>query len=51
VDISNKRRIGNSEVELVQVMTDGVCILINLEKKAEAGEDVKAAMEAQAALG
>jgi creatine kinase len=50
VDISNKRRIGNSEVELVQVMTDGVCILIELEKKGEAGEDVKAAMEAQSAL-
>merc|ERR1719486_993758 len=50
VDISNQRRIGNSEVELVQVMTDGVCILIDLEKKAEAGEDVKAAMEAQPAL-
>ena len=42
VDISNQQRIGKSEVELVQVMVDGVCQLIELEKKAEAGTDIKA---------
>merc|ERR1712072_833351 len=41
VDISNSKRIGKSEVELVQVMTDGVVKLIALEKKAEAGGDIK----------
>jgi protein-arginine kinase len=40
VDISNKNRIGSSEVELVQKMTDGVCRLIELEKMAEAGQDI-----------
>ena len=42
VDISNQQRIGKSEVELVQVMVDGVCQLIELEKKAEAGTDIQA---------
>jgi len=34
-DISNKHRIGHSEVELVQTMIDGVQRLIELEKQLE----------------
>jgi len=51
VDISNQKRIGKSEVELVQVMTDGVCKLIELEKKAAGGEDIKGDIEAMPKLG
>jgi protein-arginine kinase len=46
VDISNQKRIGSSEVELVQVMTDGVVKLIELEKMAEKGIDIKSAVAA-----
>jgi creatine kinase len=38
VDLSNQKRIGTSEVELVQIMIDGVCKLIELEKKTEVGD-------------
>jgi len=41
VDISNVDRIGKTEVQLVQVMVDGVTKLIDLEKRAKAGEDIK----------
>jgi protein-arginine kinase len=41
VDLSNQKRIGKTEVQLVQIMTDGVCKLIELEKKAARGEDIK----------
>jgi len=41
VDISNCDRIGKSEVQLVQIMVDGVVRLVDLEKKAAAGEDIK----------
>nr|CCA27873.1 creatine kinase putative [Albugo laibachii Nc14] len=37
-DISNKARIGKSEVELVQTMIDGVSKLIELEKELELGK-------------
>jgi len=40
VDISNIERIGKTEVELVQIMVDGVVTLIDLDKKAAAGEDI-----------
>merc|ERR1711918_212585 len=50
VDISNQKRIGKSEVELVQVMTDGVCKLIELEKKAASGGDIKPDIEAMPKL-
>jgi creatine kinase len=41
VDISNQKRIGKTEVQLVQIMTDGVCKLIELEKLAEQKKDIK----------
>jgi len=41
VDISNQKRIGKTEVELVQIMVDGVVKLISLEKSAEKGTDIK----------
>jgi len=46
VDISNQKRIGKTEVELVQIMVDGVVKLIALEKAAEKGEDIKAMVAA-----
>lgn len=46
IDISNWDRIGKSEVELVQVMIDGVVKLISLEERAKAGEDIKTEIEA-----
>jgi len=46
VDLSNQKRIGKTEVELVQIMTDGVCTLIELEKIAEKGGDIKARVAA-----
>lgn len=49
VDISNSKRIGCSEVQLVQTMVNGVSKFIALEKKAEAGEDISA--EVNALLG
>ncbi|GMH65718.1 hypothetical protein TrLO_g14490 [Triparma laevis f. longispina] len=39
-DISNRHRLGFSEVELIQLMIDGVGFLIKLEKRLEAGEEV-----------
>ena len=39
-DISNKQRIGFTEVELVQKMIDGVGKLIALEQKLEKGEEI-----------
>jgi len=42
VDISNSRRLGRSEVELVQTMVNGVAKFIALEKKCENGEDISA---------
>ena len=39
-DLSNKARIGYSEVELVQTMIDGVRVLIDMEKKLAAGESI-----------
>ena len=39
-DISNLDRLGFSEVELVQQVVDGVKLLIDMEKKLEAGESI-----------
>lgn len=46
VDISNSKRLGRSEVELVQTMVNGVSTFIELEKKCEAGEDISAEVAA-----
>merc|ERR1712024_147268 len=47
-DISNADRIGFSEVELVQMVIDGIELLIQFEKKLEAGENIDAAVAAVA---
>uniref|UniRef100_A0A3Q3KJD8 Creatine kinase S-type, mitochondrial n=1 Tax=Monopterus albus TaxID=43700 RepID=A0A3Q3KJD8_MONAL len=40
-DISNNDRLGKSEVELVQLVIDGVNYLVECEKKLEKGQDIK----------
>ncbi|XP_039513923.1 creatine kinase, mitochondrial 1 [Pimephales promelas] len=40
-DISNLDRLGQSEVQLVQTVIDGVNYLIDCEKKLEKGQDIK----------
>uniref|UniRef100_A0A671G1B5 Creatine kinase S-type, mitochondrial n=1 Tax=Rhinolophus ferrumequinum TaxID=59479 RepID=A0A671G1B5_RHIFE len=40
-DISNIDRIGRSEVELVQIVIDGVNYLVDCEKRLERGQDIK----------
>lgn len=40
-DISNLDRLGKSEVELVQMVVDGVNYLIDCEKKLERGQDIR----------
>ncbi|XP_066506317.1 creatine kinase, mitochondrial 2a (sarcomeric) isoform X2 [Hoplias malabaricus] len=40
-DISNNDRLGRSEVELVQMVIDGVNYLIECEKRLEKGQDIK----------
>uniref|UniRef100_A0A673LV06 Creatine kinase S-type, mitochondrial n=1 Tax=Sinocyclocheilus rhinocerous TaxID=307959 RepID=A0A673LV06_9TELE len=40
-DISNLDRLGKSEVELVQLVVDGVNYLIECEKRLEKGQDIK----------
>merc|ERR1712042_263765 len=47
-DISNADRIGFSEVELVQMVIDGIELLIKFEKKLEAGENIDEAVAAVA---
>lgn len=44
-DIGNLEALGKSEVELINVMIDGVSRLIELEKRLEQGEEVNLAME------
>jgi len=39
-DIANAERLGQSEVQLINTMINGVGILINLEKRLESGEKV-----------
>ncbi|XP_034397342.1 creatine kinase U-type, mitochondrial-like [Cyclopterus lumpus] len=41
VDVSNLDRLGKSEVELVQLVIDGVNYLIECEKRLERGQDIK----------
>uniref|UniRef100_A0A7N8Y6J7 Creatine kinase U-type, mitochondrial n=1 Tax=Mastacembelus armatus TaxID=205130 RepID=A0A7N8Y6J7_9TELE len=40
-DISNLDRLGQSEVQLVQTVVDGVNYLIECEKRLERGQDIK----------
>lgn len=48
-DVSNKQRIGYTEVQLVQKMIDGVTQVISLEKAMAAGEKDLAAVKAEIA--
>merc|ERR1712036_165532 len=48
-DISNADRIGFSEVQLVQMVIDGIELLIQFEKKLEAGTNIDAEIAAVAA--
>ncbi|XP_061749772.1 creatine kinase, testis isozyme-like [Nerophis ophidion] len=43
-DISNADRLGFSEVELVQMVVDGVKLLVEMEKKLETGEPIDSLM-------
>lgn len=45
-DISNADRLGFSEVELVQMVIDGVNMLVEFEKRLEKGENITADVEA-----
>ena len=40
-DISNSDRLGQSEVQLVQGVIDGVTNMINMEKQLEQGKCIK----------
>ena len=40
-DISNADRLGFSEVQLIQMVIDGVNFLVAMEKKLEAGEKIE----------
>jgi creatine kinase len=46
-DVSNADRIGYSEVELVQMLIDGLDLLIQMEKKAEKGESYESLVPKQ----
>ncbi|XP_035466310.1 creatine kinase, brain a isoform X1 [Scophthalmus maximus] len=46
-DISNADRLGFSEVELVQMMVDGIKLLIEMEKKLEKGQSIDDLIPAQ----
>ncbi|KAG7232954.1 hypothetical protein INR49_005806 [Caranx melampygus] len=46
-DISNADRLGFSEVELVQMVVDGIKLLIEMEKKLEKGQSIDDMMPAQ----
>ena len=40
-DISNADRLGFSEVDLVQMVVDGVKLLVEMEKKLEKGQSIE----------
>lgn len=46
-DISNADRLGFSEVELVQMVVDGIKLLVEMEKKLEKGQSIDDMMPAQ----
>ena len=39
-DISNSDRLGRSEVELMQIVVDGITTLVDMEKLLEAGKSI-----------
>lgn len=46
-DISNADRLGFSEVELVQMVVDGVKLLVEMEKRLESGQSIADLMPEQ----
>lgn len=46
-DISNADRLGSSEVEQVQLVVDGVKLMVEMEKKLEKGESIDDMIPAQ----
>lgn len=46
-DISNADRLGFSEVELVQMVVDGISLLVDMEKKLENGQSIDDMIPAQ----
>lgn len=46
-DISNGDRLGFSEVALVQMVVDGIKLLIEMEKRLEKGQSIDDLMPAQ----
>ena len=46
-DISNADRLGFSEVELVQMVVDGVRLMVDMEKRLEAGQAIDDLMPEQ----
>lgn len=46
-DISNADRLGFSEVELIQMVVDGVKLLIDMEKSLEKGQAIDGLIPAQ----
>lgn len=46
-DVSNADRLGFSEVELVQMVVDGVKLLIEMEQRLEQGQAIDDLMPAQ----
>lgn len=46
-DISNADRLGFSEVELVQMVVDGVKLLVDMEKRLETGQSIDGLMPEQ----
>lgn len=46
-DISNADRLGSSEVDQVQMVVDGVKLMVEMEKKLEKGESIDGMIPAQ----
>ncbi len=46
-DISNADRLGSSEVQQVQLVVDGVKLMVEMEKKLEKGESIDGMIPAQ----
>lgn len=46
-DVSNADRLGSSEVEQVQLVVDGVKLMVEMEKKLEKGQSIDDMIPAQ----